>query len=297
MEVSMGATPRAHVQEPAAAARGARWGLRRRAMLRLARRDLRAALVGPTIYLMVTLSCLVAAVVVKSYLDYVNDNGTLVLAEPLKAPLLFAVLALTAYLGLLAAAGLAGERERGTLEVLFYGPVDPPTFVGGKLLGALLVYLPAIAALVLFLALASVLTGMPLDGGTLTLAVVSILPAASMVALGLLLAALVGRLRPALALTALAIGLFFAIDAGNQFAAAQPGDSLLGSAAGLLSALAGVVSWLSPFGYIWRAMDGLSLGDAGAVALDLGAALLYAAVLTVLAVVALRAKGVQRWRE
>lgn len=297
MEVLMGA--KSHIQEPerAATAGGTGWGVRLASILRLARRDLLAALVSPALYLMVTLSCLVAAVVVKSYLDYVNDNGTLVLASPLKAPLVFAVLALTAYLGLLAAAGLAGERERGTLEVLFYGPVDSPTFVGGKLLGALFVYILAIASLAVFLALASLLSGMPLDAATLIILAASVLPAASMVALGLLLAALVGRVRPALALTLLAILLFFAIDAGNGFAATQPGDSLLGSAAGLLSALAGFVSWLSPFGYIWRAMDGLSLGDAAAVALDLGVALLYAAVLTGLAVAALRVKGVQRWRE
>jgi len=276
---------------------GGVWRLRGAAALRLARREVRAALNGPSLYLMVTLSCLVAAVLVKSYLDYVSNNGTLVLADPLRTPLLFAVVATTGYLGLAAAAGLAGERERGTLEVLFYGPVDAPATIAGKLLGHLATYALALAGLAGFLVLAALLSGMPLQASMGLLLVASLLPAAGMIALGLLLAALVGRVRPALALTALAIALLVAIDAGTGFAAAQPGDSLLGSAAGLLSAVAGVTNWLSPFGYLWRAADGFALGNAADVALALGAALLYAALLTGLAVVALRKRGVQRWRE
>lgn len=277
------------------------WGvngrLRIRTALRLARRELLAALQGPSLYLMVTLACLVAAVLIKSYLDYVGNNGTLVLANPLETPLIFAVLAMTAYLGLSAAAGLAGERERGTLEVLFYGPVDSCAYIAGKMLGHLATYALAVAALAGFLGLSSLLTGMPLDGATLLLLTASMLPAACMIALGLLVAALVGRLRPALALTALALAILITIDAGNQIAAAQPGDSLLGSAAGLLSTVSALTSWLSPFGYFWRASEGFGFGFAGDVLLDLGIALLYGALLTALAVVALRRRGVQRWRE
>lgn len=271
--------------------------LRIRSALRLARRELLAALHGPSLYVMVTVACLVAAVLIKSYLDYVDNNGTLVMSDPLKTPLLFAVVAMTGYLGLAAAAGLAGEREHGTLEVLFYGPVDAPTYIAGKMLGHLATYLLAIVVLGGFLGLSSLMTGMPLDGATLTLLAASVLPAACMIALGLLLAALVGRVRPALALTALALALLLLIDAGNQIAAAQPGDSLLGSAAGLLSAASALTSWLSPFGYFWRASDGLGIGSAGDVLVDLGLALLYSVLLTLLAIMALRWRGVQRWRE
>lgn len=297
MEISMERAPRESAQRPARAQARADARMRRAVVRRLARREVAAALAGPSLYLMVTLACLVAAVLVKSYLDYVSANGTMVMAEPLKGPLLFAVIALTGYLGLAAAAGLAGERERGTLEVLFYGPVDAPGYIGGKLLGHLATYGLAIAALAAFLGVAALLSGMPLGAGTLLLLVASLLPAAAMIALGLLLAALVGRIRPALALTATAIAVLVAIDAGSQFAAAQPGDTLLGSAAGILSAVAAFTNWISPFGYLWRAADGFALGNAGDVLLDLGVALFYAALLTVLAVVALRKRGVARWRE
>jgi hypothetical protein len=65
----------------------------------------------------------------------------------------------------------------------------------------------------------------------------------------------------------------------------------------LLSALAGVTNWLSPFGYLWRAVDDFALGNIGDMLLALGAAFIYAIVLTGLAMAVLRWKGVQRWRE
>lgn len=273
------------------------WRLRRISALRLARRELVAALNGLPIYLMITLACLVAALLIKSYLDYVAANGTMVLANALHAPVLFAVLASNGVLCLAAAAGLAGERERGTLEVLFYGPVDSKAYIIGKLLGHLAVYVVVMVALLLFLLAASVLTGMWLDTSGLLLLVSSALPAASMIALGLLLAALVGRQRAAVALTALLLILFVAVDFGNQFVAAQPADTALGSAAGLVARISAVVGWISPFGYIWRAAESFSLQDTAGVLLSLGSALLYGALLTALAIVALTKRGVERWRE
>lgn len=265
--------------------------------VRLARREVVAALHNLSVYLMVTLACLVAAVLVRSYLDFVANNGTLVLADPLRTPLLFAVLVLTGYLGLLAAAGLGGARERGTMEVLFYGPVNAPVYVGGKLLGHLATYVLVVGALAVFLATTALLTGIPLAANALLFLAASTIPAAAMIALGLLLGALAGRVRPALALTALASVIFIAVDAGNQIAARQPGDTLLGSAAGLLSALAALVGWISPYSYFWRAQDSLALGNAGDALVAIGVALVYAALLTALAVITLRYRGVQRWRE
>jgi len=271
--------------------------LRWASALRLARRELFAALNGLPIYLMISLACLVAALLIKSYLDYVSANGTLVLANAFHAPILFAVLVSNGVLCLAAAAGLGGERERGTLEVLFYGPVDSKAYITGKLLGHLAVYVVVLVALLVFLVAASALTGMGLDTNGLLLLVSSLLPAASMIALGLLLAALVGRQRAAVALTALVLILFLMVDIGNQFVAAQPADTALGSAAGMVAQISAVVEWISPFGYIWRAAESFSLQDTTGVLLRLGSALLYGLLLTALAIVTLTKRGVERWRE
>jgi len=276
---------------------GADARLRAGSAWRLARRELMGAVRSPSLYVMVTLGCLVAAVIVSSYLDYVADSGTVVLANPLRAPLLFALLATTAYVGLLSTAGLAGERERGTLEVLFYGPVDTTSYIVGKLLGHALTYLLAALAVVAFLALTAWLTGMPLSLKELVLVAASTVPAMSMIALGLALGALAGRIRPALALAALVIAVFIAIDVGSEIAVAQPSDTLLGSAAGLLASLAAAIVWVSPMGYLFWAEDALAVGTVGDVLIAVGAASAYGLALTRMAIAALRWRGVQRWRE
>jgi len=297
MESSFETEAKANIAARSSLWRGADTRLGVDSTMRLARREIGAALHSPSVYLMVTLACLVAAVLVRSYLDFVANNGTLVLADPLKTPLLIAVLVMSGYLGLLAAAGLAGARERGTMEVLFYGPVHAPAYVGGKLIGHLITYVLAVAALAVFLATAAFLTGIPLSANALLFLVASTIPAASMITLGLWLGALAGRIRPALALTTLVSVIFLAIDAGKQIAARQPGDTLLGSAAGLLSALAALVGWISPYSYFWRAQDALVLGNGVEALVAIGVALVYAGLLTVLAVITLRARGVYRWRE
>jgi len=271
--------------------------LRGASMLRLARREIATALNGVGLYLVVTLACLAAAVTLKGYLDYLAANGTLVLAAPLRAPLLIAVILMTAFLGLSAAAGTAGERERGTLEVLMYGPVDIWTFVAGKALGLLGTYCIMLLAVAVVLALIATLTAIPLDGATAGLLALSTAPAACTIAFGMLLAAHTTRVRAAISLTLVALLLFAAIDAADQLLAARAADGALGSAAQLLAAVAAVAAWLSPFSYLSRAVESIVLADSRGVAINTLAPLLYAGALLCLTVAALRRGGVQRWRE
>lgn len=285
-------------EEVAAPQRGESNGaLRWASAWKLAKREVRAAFNGLSLYVMITLASLVAAVIMNSYLGFVAATGTLILANALTGPVLFAVLVTNAFLCLAAAAGLAGERERGTLQVLFYGPVDSTGYVTGKLMGNLIVYALVMVALLIFLLVAAAITGMNLDGATLLLLLSSLLPAAATIALGMLVAALVGKQRPAIALTAVILLLFVAIEVANRYAAAQPANSTLGGAAGIIAQVAALVGWISPFGYVMRAAEAFTLQNTGEVLLQVIAAALYAALLVWLAIAALTRRGVERWRE
>lgn len=293
--VEVVATPAEEVTTPQH--RESNGALRWSSARKLAKRAVRAAINGLSLYIMITLACVVAAVIMNSYLGFVSSNGTLILANALTGPVLFAVLVTNAFLCLTAAAGLAGEREQGTLQVLFYGPVDSTSYISGKLLGCLIVYAIAMIALLIFLVIAAAISGMGLDGGTVLLLVSSLLPAAATIALGMLVAALVGKQRPAIALTAVVLLLFVAIEVANRYAAAQPANSTLGGAAGLIAQVAALVGWISPFGYILRAAEAFTLQNTREVLLQVLAAALYAALLTWLAIVTLTRRGVERWRE
>lgn len=271
--------------------------LRRSSILLLARREWLSGLNSAPLFLFTTVACLTTALLVRSYLDYIATNGTLVLTNPLKAPVLVAILICNAFLCLQAAAGLAGERERGTLEVLFYGPVDGVVYILGKGLGYLAVYATEMLLLLLFLLATTWLTGIQLDGLVLLIVVASVLPAAATIALGMTLAALVGRVRPAVALTALVLLVYIGIDLGNRFAASQPTNTAWGTAAQFLSHFSSVLAWLSPFAYHTRAADALAAQEPWGALLYIVGAAIYSVLLTALAVRVLRWRGVERWRE
>ena len=62
-----------------------------------------------------------------------------------------------------AAVSAARDRESGTLEVLFYGPVDELSYVLGKVGGLLVAYVAALPLLLLSLLLLALLTGFRAD--------------------------------------------------------------------------------------------------------------------------------------
>ena len=70
----------------------------------------------------------------------VRSNGLMVNAAPFQGPLLGALLVLSSFFAFSAVLSVARERDRGTLEVLFYGPIDETTYLGGKLVGLMGAY-------------------------------------------------------------------------------------------------------------------------------------------------------------
>jgi hypothetical protein len=115
----------------------------------LARREAAAALGGFGVYIATTVA--LAAAVWLHLVDVraLDVAGILVPVDPYRAPLDVALLVLALFFAVSAAVSTARDRASGTLEVLFYGPVDETTYLLGKLLGLILAYvatLPLVAA-------------------------------------------------------------------------------------------------------------------------------------------------------
>src|SRR5207247_441067 len=116
----------------------ARW----RTIWAIGRRDLLGMLYGPAIYVVVALGMLATLPVVHGYLDAVERNRLLVLTDPFSLPFFVAATIAMLFLALSSVATIAREKDQGTLEVLFYGPVDRGSYVLAKHLAQLLAYLP-----------------------------------------------------------------------------------------------------------------------------------------------------------
>lgn len=240
------------------------------------------------------LACLIS---VKGHLDTLQRARLLILSDAFTLPFFAATTIAMLYLALSSAATVAREREAGTLEALFYGPVDEVSYLLAKQLAQLGAYLPiALATGLLLLAYAG-MTGFRLGLGLLAELALSVIAAAAVVALGLFLSTIARGARAAFALFALAAVLFLVVRLGSELLGgiAVPNNlSPLLFARELALVLDRLLGLVSPFAQLESGIDAVVRGDALAYLSAVALAALNAVVLLAASVAVLRRRGVRR---
>lgn len=263
----------------------------------IAGREARAALRGIGGYVALSLALVAATWVLLIDLRALTAGGLLVTADPFRAPLAVALLVLGVFLAVSAAVSAARDRESGTLEVLFYAPVDEVAYILGKVLGLLAAYLAALPLLLAALALLAATTGFALTPATLVSLGLSVVPAAEIIAFGVLLSVGTSRVRTAVLLligvAAVLLGVKVAYGMVLLIPIADPSSPVL-ALRDSLAALDLVVRWLSPFAYLERVVDGATAGAWRTALVSLAAAIGFTALFIGLASAGLRRRGVYR---
>ena len=120
----------------------------------IAGRELRSTLFNMGIYVAIALGLIVASFMIYTYVTGIMEYGMAVMPssktetryyselpqspEPMLVPLQWTVYIGAIYITLSASLSISRERDQGTLEVLFYGPVDSLSFVIAKFVEQLL---------------------------------------------------------------------------------------------------------------------------------------------------------------
>src|SRR5690625_4222131 len=98
-----------------------------------AKREFRSTLNGLGVYIVMSIIFLtISYMMFRSTLFDVSEAGIVAIHAPILLPFYVAVGLAASYLGLCAALSISRERDMGTIEVLFYGPVDSTSYVVGK---------------------------------------------------------------------------------------------------------------------------------------------------------------------
>lgn len=271
-------------------------GLRLHAARIVAARELRLAVTGIGAYVVAAIALLAAGWIVSNDVRAIRASDLLVLEHPFQTSATVIVLLISLFLGVSAVVSVARERDRGTLEVLFYGPIDELSYLVGKLVGQLGGYLAILLMVLIGLLLLSFLTGFGLTGSVVAGLVLSVVAVAQVVAVALLLSVVGGRLRSGVLLFMGITLVLVAIGLGNQFLAAVPIESATSPVLPLRDALAtlqSIVAWVSPYVALERTIDSITLGAWGTAAFVCGLALVYAAAATLAAALVLRRRGVR----
>jgi ABC-type transport system involved in multi-copper enzyme maturation permease subunit len=263
----------------------------------IAWREAKAAMRGTGCYVALTLALLAATWMLLVDVRALQSAAVLVLADPFRPSVTVAILVLALFFAVSAAVSAARDRESGTLEVLFYGPVDEITYVLGKAGGLLVAYLAALPLLLASLALLAWMSGFALTPAVLASIVLSVVPVAEIVGFGILLSVGMNRVRSAVLLligiVVLLLGIRIAYDMVLLVPISDPASPVL-PLRDTLSALAAAVRWISPFAWLERVVEGVMAGAWQRALVSLAIALAYTVLMIGLAAFWLRRRGV--WR-
>ncbi|MEW6226554.1 MAG: ABC transporter permease subunit [Bacillota bacterium] len=258
-------------------------------------RELKSLFLGFEVYVVATIVLLGSAAIVSSFLRSVSDVGLQVSAEPLLLPFCFAVVVFGLYLGLLATLTISRERDRGTLEVLFYGPVDTLSYVAAKFVGSIAVYAITIFVTVVAFGVLSLTTSLALTGRLARVGILSIFSVSTAISCGILLSSITSKTRnSAILFVLIMVGLGMVSLLEGYFTSLGQDVSGLGQNARVLIVWLGRgLDWLSPAAYVSRGIEAGRVGDTRMLVRGVIAPIVYTVFLLWLSVQAFKWKGVR----
>lgn len=250
----------------------------------LAKRDLRSTLRGWGFYIVMFFSLIISPFILKDYLNSIRENGILVSPDILNYPLFISVVIVSFYLAALSAISISREKEQGTLETLFYGPVSSLSYILGKYIKDILIYLVMVAFFFAYFWGVSLVTGLSFSYGLVKSILFSIFSVSCVISFSLFISTLTKRVRSSIILL---IGIFIllAIQAGQGIFFILPPEEMSSALTHLgdtLSAISGGINWISPFSYLARDINAVSLGNPFSYALNILYSIIYSAVLLIL---------------
>jgi ABC-type transport system involved in multi-copper enzyme maturation permease subunit len=274
-----------------------RWRARWHAISVVGRRDLLGTLAAPGIYVAVALGMVGALVVVRGHVDAIGRNRILILSDAFSLPFFVAITIGMLFLALGSVATIAREREAGTLETLFYGPVDYTAYVLAKHVAQVAAFaVMSVWSAVLLLSYAS-LSGLRLGLEFVPEVVLSLFAAAAVAALGLFVSACTRGARAAFGLFFAAAALFLGIRVGAEALSGIPvtnNFSPLLFVRGLFIGLDAVLGYASPFAVFEKGVDAVVRGSVPEYLAMLGLSCLHVAVLLTASIRLLDRRGVRR---
>ena len=267
-----------------------------RVMKTLFRRDFLYSLYSLGYYVAIFVSFFVSSFILKNFLDSIGEEDILVSAYPLNYPLYITLVIISLYLVILSGVSISREREQGTLEVLFYGPVTPGSFLWGKYLKDLCLGMVALGFTTLYFYLVSVLTNIGFTMGLVKALIMSIFLISCVVSFGLFVSSLTGRIRSSVLALVAILGAFLAIQFAYNALLGFEKESLSVPMLYVRQAMSYVfrgISWISPFAYLSRGLDSVVLENPLLYLANIGYALLYSFIFMFLSVYVMSKKGVK----
>ena len=249
---------------------------------------------GP--YIAATISFLVSSFLMKNYLTTLKENDILISSDPLNFPLMVSLIVVSLYLAIFSTVSVSREKDQGTLEVLFYGPVSCGSFLLAKYLSDMLIFLFVIGFLILYFLALTVLTNLGLSRNLVEAIIFSIFSASCVISFSMFISSFTSKIRSSIIWLVTILFILLALEVSHSMLLRFPEESLsdllIYLRDGLRIAIMGT-EWVSPFSILMKGMESISLGNHGLYALNVLHAVVYTFLFLILSVVVMERKGVR----
>lgn len=273
-------------------------GYRVHAVRTMARRELRSTLYGLGLYVTLSVVFLLMSVgPISNALNHIRNNGIEVFANPITVPFFLTVGLVAAYLGLCSALAISRERDQGTLEVLFYGPVDSVAYVLAKYAHQVLAFLVALALGGVYFYVISRGTNLGFSSDFSSLLVLSVFLASCFISFGIFLSAVTRRMMVSVILYVALVLFFLGFSITHAWVMGIQARDLtdrLVFIRVILDSANVVMQWISPLAYLDRGNLALAMGDRAQYLLSVLSSAAYTVVMLILSVILFNRKGVRR---
>ncbi len=261
----------------------------------IARREAKASMHGFGFYVAIAVAMVAATWIFLVDLRAVEAAGILVRAEAFGAPLVVTMFILGFFLAVAATVSVVRDRNRGTLEVLFYGPVDEVSYIVGKVGGLLLGFLVALPLVLAGLFLLSLMTGFLLTPSIYAAIALSVVPALEIISLGILVSVCASRVRTAVLVAIGLIAFLVGVTLAHEMVLLVPVEDASSPIIPLRDALRtlnAIIVLVSPFAHLERIVDAVNAASWQRAGVDLLLALALSLGLVAAAIAWLRRRGV-----
>ncbi|MFY9146134.1 MAG: ABC transporter permease subunit [Bacillota bacterium] len=262
----------------------------------VARRELRHSFYGLGLYSVLTVCFLISFYIAKSYVDSMIQGGVAISKCPLEYPAYLTTTILAVYIALCASMSISRERDRGTLEVLFCGPINSVSYLVARFVEQILLFCIALCAVVAYFLMISLISSLELGLRFWSTTLGSVLLVSYMSAFGLLVSALSKNPRTSTVVFLLVNMTFLGVRVGSSILSGTSNEVLPAS---IVYVKTGVVfadralRWISPFSYCTWLTDSVELGEFDMVLSIIGAGVIYTVLFLGLATRALEQRGVR----
>jgi len=262
----------------------------------LIKKELVGSLYGWGFYGAIFVSLIICSFILKNFIGGIREENILISSYPLNFPLFVSVIVVSLYLVIISAISISREREQGTLEVLFYGPVSSFSFTIGKYFKDIFLYLITLIFFAVYFFGVSSLTNLGFTYSLTKALALSIFWVSCVISFGLFISSLTGRVRNSIIWLIAILLAFLAIQFVHSIFLNFPEEALSSPLVYLRKTLYYIskgISWVSPFSYISRGMESIQIESMKLYLLNIAYCIVYSVIFLVLSVYILKLKGVR----